>query len=356
MLLRSWRVARSVLAAALAVPAVGVSACGGGAGSAASGAGTTPALVGGTIVARVGDRAITKAMVERWTGVIRREGAFIGLRGEPHGTPKQRALALLITSDWLIGEAARQGVAISRDELGEGVANRRHEISEFGKYLRDTGQTTAGVEFEVEAELAAEAIREKLSHQARRFTAAEVTSFYRHNPGLFTSEERVTELIENLSSVASANALVDRVGSGRGFTSMAIHEGVTHSLALMRSPEKAQIVNAIFLARPGIVSRPLLLNGSWTVFVVRKVIPGTVRPLGRVREAVGVRLRESRERALAREFDGRYAARWKARTSCRPEYVGPGCPQFAGQLGIYEDPFSSKQRALVGEPLSPFPL
>jgi hypothetical protein len=301
---------------------------------------------------------MSKATVDHWIGVIRREGAFIGLRGEPHGTLKQRALALLITSDWLIGEAARQGVLVSVRMVDEGLANRQREITEFKKYLHETGQTLAGVKLEITAELAAEALRQKLAARAGRLTPREVVSFYHNNPRLFTTEERITELIEGMPSAAAATALVHRMGSGQRFAELAIHEGVTFDPAVMRTPEKAQLVNAIFTSRPGVVSRPLLVNRSWAVFVVRQVIPGRIKPLADARAAVllRLRLRESRELALVREFDSYYTARWEARTSCRPEYIGPGCPQFAGRLGVYEDPFSTKERALLSEPLSPLSL
>jgi hypothetical protein len=311
---------------------------------------------GSVTVARIGNDAISRSTLDHWIGVIKHSAAFVDLRGAPRGTPKEQALALLISSHWLISEAARQGVAVSAGALKDGLSERKREVADFPRYLRETGQTLAGIKFEVTAELAAEALRQKLARRAGRVTPHELVRFYRHNPQLFTTERRITELIEGLNSVAEATALVRRVGSGTGFAKVAFHEGVTHSAALMRTGEKAQLVNAIFTTPPGVVSRPLLVTKSWALFLVRRVIPGRVEPYADVREDVILRLRESRERLLAREFDRSYKAYWEARTSCSAGYVGPGCPQFGKPLGVYEDPFSTKEGALPAEPMDPSPL
>ena len=94
------------------------------------------------------------------------------------------------------------------------------------------------------------------------------------------------------------------------------------------------------------------MHHSWAVFVVRKVIPGKIKPLAQVRPEVLERLDERRQQEIASSFDRYYTPRWKALTSCRPGYVGPGCLQDSQPLGAYEDPFSARQRLLLSEPLS----
>src|SRR5690242_20128307 len=82
---------RWLCAAALALSAASLLACGG--------------ISGNAIVLRVGDQRVSKATVDHWAEVIGRGGAFNGFRGPPpHGTPERRALTLLISSNWLIGE------------------------------------------------------------------------------------------------------------------------------------------------------------------------------------------------------------------------------------------------------------
>jgi hypothetical protein len=301
-------------------------------------------------VVRVGDQAISKATVDHWANVIRRGGAFSGFRGKPDGTDKQRALALLISSDWLIGEAARQGTPVAEATVEQALAEREHEGGEFQKRLRATGQTVAGIKLEMRAELAAEAVREKLAEQADDVTQQEVLDFYRQNRRLFsTSEVRVTDLLENQPSPAAATAFVSRAGTGRRFAKVAYHEQVTSSPGFTRTPEKARLVNAIFSARPGVVSQPMPLNGHWTVFVVRRVLPERPESFAQAQIEATKRLRVIRQKGLKAKFDREFTALWRSRTKCESGYVGPGCPQSAAVLGVYEDPFSRRAHPMLAE-------
>ena len=248
------------LAAALVTCAVGLTACGG--------------LSENAVIVRIGGAAITKATVDHWTRVIEHGGPVSGFRGAPrHGSARQRALALLISCHWLIGEAALQGLPVSGAVIDEALT-QREQGSEFRKRLRATGQTLADTRLELGAEIAVEAVREELASRAGQFTQRDVAEYFHKNPSRFRSlEVRMTDLIESLPSQSAAMALVRRIGTGLRFAKRAIHEPVTRTPGYMETPEKARLVNAIFAARPGVVSRPMPLSGAWTVFVVRRVIP-----------------------------------------------------------------------------------
>jgi len=314
---------------------------------------------GSAIVVRVGEQAISKATVDHWTRVVGRGGAFEGSRGKPkHGSARERALALLISSNWLIGEAARQGVPIARAAVEESLARRSGVSGGLPSRLRIAGQTKAGLEFETKAEMAFEAIRETLAERADQVTKRETLTFYRENRQKFTTPEvRITDLVENLPSRETAEHVVARVGAGARFTNAAVyHERVTPAAAEGYIAGKKELVKAIFSAGVGVVSPPLPLNGHWTVFVVRKVIPGRPETFPEARAEATFRLRVARQRALKGRIEREYLARWKARTKCVSGYVAPGCPQFARRLGDYEDPFSPAAHpalAELGAPTTP---
>jgi hypothetical protein len=307
---------------------------------------------GNTTVVRIGDHAISKAAVVHWTDVLERQGGFTGYRGEAIGTPRQRALAVLISSDWLIGEAAQQGVPVSEDAVQKALRDREAENTELRAQIRQTGETLADLKLELRSELAAEALRGKLAKRASRIVPAEVVSFYRENPSLFGTGVRVTDLIEGQSSAAAARAAAPGLGTHRSIGGEAIREHVTREPWFTRSPEKVRAIDEIFAARPGVVGTPVLMNRSWAIFIVRKVIPGKTQPFAKARAEAASRLNERRQERFASEFDRYFTARWKARTSCQAGYVGPGCPQYGRPLGAYEDPFSTQLHLLVSEPLS----
>jgi hypothetical protein len=325
---RAW-----VVAIASSCVLVGLSSCGGDRENSA--------------VVRIDGQLIGKATVEHWTEVIRRGGGFTGLRGEPRGTPRQRALSLLISCTWLADEAARRGVAASRKAIDRALVERKEadQGAEFQEQFDTTGQTLADTRREVTAELDLEAIRRQLARRAVRISQQAIAAFYHRNIRLFrTPEVRVVDLIEQQPSAAAALALVERIGSGRRFEQAAYHERVSRGAGVSSSREKATVVKAIFAARIGVVSRPMMLGHRWTVFVVRRAIPPSVKPLANVHRKILLRLRSRRERELATRFSREYTTRWVARTRCQPTYVVAGCSQSTGQVGVYEDPFAESAR------------
>jgi hypothetical protein len=296
---------------------------------------------GSSVVVRVGNHPITKTTVEHWVSVIKRGGTFSGFRGPPpSGTPHRRALAFLISSTWLIAEAASKGVSAPGEVIDAALTERQHGGGEFAKRLRATGQTITDIKLEMRAELAIEAIRKKLAAEARRVGRPEVVRFYRQHSSLFRAPESRDVEVAGAASSAAAKALVRRVGAGDGFARVANRKTILPIPYVQRTPEEASVARAMFAARPGVVSEPMTIDHNWIVFVVRKIMPSRLKPLASARGEVIEQLARLREQALAQRFDREYRARWVAKTKCEPGYVVPGCARSAAALGAYEDPFS----------------
>lgn len=328
-MVREW-VCKSVVLIAFASLALGIVACGGGDAS--------------EVVVRVGSIGITASAVDHWTRVVERGGAFTGFRGAPReANSRERALTLLISSYWLIGEAERRGLSVSNEAVRAAIAEREQAegAGELRKRLADVGQTSAGLELEIRAELALEAIAEALSDEAARIDASDLLAYYRRNIGLFSAPRAwIVDIVEGLPTAAAAKALVRRVGTGREFTKLAIHKHIRDTPGVLTGPvAKKNVDRAIFSARPGAVSRPMRLNGGWAVFVVRKLLPPEPMSLASVRGTVLKRLRASRVQSTKAQFGEEFVQRWRSRTICRPGYVAPGCSERSGDLGSYEDPF-----------------
>jgi hypothetical protein len=321
------------LACALAVAAA-LTVCAGCGGEAKS-----PAVV------RVGAAQVDRATVEHWTRVFTRGQAIGGFDDEAQGSPSQRALALLISASWLRGEAAAQGVAPSRGAVEQALNDRREANgeAEFKESLRAAGQTVADVTLELEAELAATAIRRKVISQSPAVTEAEVADYYRRNSHQFRNpEKRTAELIEDLPSPAAATALVARIGTGSKFSKRALHENLQINAGERLEPDIERSIHAVFRARPGVVSAPIGLNGHWAVFIVRKITPSSLKPLAKVRPAILTHLTEQHRAATLSAFTSSYRTRWTAKTSCQPAYVVQGCAQYAGPARPQANPFPSE--------------
>jgi hypothetical protein len=297
----------------------------------------------GPAVVEVGQTTIGKASVSHWTRVVQLGGTVGRLHGEQHGSPQQRAVAFLISSRWLTEEARREGFSAPDSAVGHALAERKEANGAviFEEELHATGQTVSDVKLEIGVELALEAIRHRLASQTINVTPAEATTFYTtHRQQFVIPELREVDLIERLASPAAANALVRSIGSGPRFAKRALHEKVKRKLEGSVPATKRAVVEAIFSARTGQVSRPMRLGTGWTVFVVRKVIPAKLTPFAKVQVEITQFLRAQRRREALARFEREYTARWTARTSCRPGYVVQGCKQYSGSRVAEEDPFA----------------
>jgi hypothetical protein len=315
----------------LAAVAVGTLGCGGQARS--------------PVAVRVGDSAISEATVAHWARVIATGNRVEGFAAGGQGEPRQRALELLIAAAWLRGEAHALGIAPSSRAVDDALEQRREAngAAEFEQGLRAAGQTIDDVRLEVEAKLAAAAIRREVFARVPAVSDAEVLAYYRaHRAQFRVPGKRTVDLLEGLPSRAAARAIVGRIGIGARFTQRAFHEVLQPPSGARTEPDIERVTRAIFAAGVGVPSRPLRLNGHWTVFVVRKVVPTSFRSPRAVRGEIVMRLgARRREQALA-AFSGSFSARWAARTRCHTGYVVPGCAQYAGAARPRLDPLMNE--------------
>ncbi len=314
-------VALAVLLAVLTT--VGLSSCG--------------SAAGGPVAMRVGGSATSSATVDRWARAIERGDAVGGFENETHGTARQRALAALIAAEWLRGQAAAEGVAPSAAVVARALSERRaaNGSGEFAQSLHASGRTIADVELEIEAELAAAAIHQKLMARIAPVTQAEVADYYKRHQGRFRIPEvRVVDLVENLPSRAAAAALVSRIGIGPRFTARANHERLLRGYESIPGtpPDIVRVAHAIFAAPRGVASAPTRLSRHWIVFVVRSVASPSFEPLSKARPRIVALLEASHRSETAATFAAEFRRRWTARTSCGAGYVVPGCVQYTGPL------------------------
>lgn len=288
------------------------------------------------VAVRVGDSTITKETVDRWMSVmapehfvpdpprfaacIARQVAFspqsiaAAIKQEcrqQYQALKHRALSALISSQWLIDEAAALGLKVSG---------------------RGAGPTAAQV--------AAADIRQVLTQGEAKISPAQVVAYYGHNIKRFERpEKRFFELFQPLLSAAAARKAMREVAHGRSRSKLAIRESLDrHDLADV-VPWKRGIEKAIFAAKPHTLVGPLRLRSFWGFFEVTRVIPRAVKPLVRVRHAIQQQLAGEQQRSTLASFIGAWRRKWIARTDCSPGYVVQKCRQYRGHRAP-EDPLA----------------
>jgi hypothetical protein len=323
------------LAALLAI--VGLAAC--------SGARPDPAVI------RVGDKPITRRAVDHLTSVITRGALVANLTGSTQPGAREEALALLIGSAWLQGEAARAGLRPSDREIARLMQRQRSTAGSPGGFaasLKETGQTLTDVEAEARARWAAGVLKQRLRKAVDSSARAHVTdrviaAFYRaHLARYHVPERRYYDLYEQIPKHAEAEALARKLRRGEAIDRRPNKEKPFRSPNLLNSPEQAVAFRAVFAARKlNVVVGPLPLQGAWCLFILRRIVPARLQPLAEVRGSIDDKLRARVQRSERARLIAAYRARWRARTDCAPGYVVQKCRQYRGRLTPEPDPFGS---------------
>jgi Raf kinase inhibitor-like YbhB/YbcL family protein len=174
--------------------ALALSGCGGGSSTSTSTTSTTiasgsgvssqAALASGETVATVDRTPIAKATFAHWLAVTT---ALSGSSSQGTGSSgqalKDRVLGFLISSQWLLAEAAAEGISVSEaavhKRLAEVQSKQFKKPAELQKYLAKSGETQADLLLRIKLELLESAISQRVT--AAKHTAAEkravLTSF-----------------------------------------------------------------------------------------------------------------------------------------------------------------------------------
>ena len=254
-------------------------------------------------VVRIATAAINKATVDHWARAIALGSAVEGVAGRSSSTPRQKALEFLISANWAIRAAAERGLEISDSAVERGLKERVEASpngrSEFEEEIAATGQTLADVKLEVKTALASARLRDFVSKRVSPVTQAQIADYYRRHLRSFRiPDRRWVDLIQEIHSYAHAVALARQLGPGERFAKVAMRELVRRDTPYEDAHHdwKAPMLHAIFATPPGRVGGPVSFHYRWVLLVVRKLVPGSIKPLGKVRAEISERLSEERHR------------------------------------------------------------
>jgi len=298
------------------------------------------------VAVRVGQVPITTTTVEHWMSTL--AGGRIPSEPSRRQALRRQALDFLISSEWLISEAARDHLRLADAEV-ESSLKRKQRASfpggeaELHEFLTTTGQTPADMTLEARAELASAKIRQLLVSRESPITQKEITGYYnRHQQRFLVPEQRAVQ-ITNRKSAAEVDTLKRSLESGKSFASFSQQESFVLSPAAYSTSRGSDslLTRAIHSARTNVLTGPVKQRVDYYLFVVTRIIPAREQGLAQVQNAIRQQLAaEQRQRSLA-AFIAAWRARWTARTDCRTGYVVRKCRQYhASGVTPPEDPYS----------------
>jgi parvulin-like peptidyl-prolyl isomerase len=265
---------------------------------------------------------------------------------------REEVLDRLITDDWVIGGARELGVDVSSQRLAADLASlkRTHfpTPARFHAYLAKSGQTVGDLLLAERVQLDNEAIRAAIAGKVRSVTQAQIAQYYAQNKKQYHVPETRDVEIVGTPTPAQTQAAKREIASGKSFASVAkqqttaqpfhSEDGVVLGLVsgLYREPS---LNNAIFTARPGVLSGVIKTVIGYYVFRVRRIHPAYQETLAQATPGIRKALPAERQDKALVGFIKDWRVKWIARTDCSLGYVVGRCRQSKASPTA-EDPYT----------------
>jgi foldase protein PrsA len=345
---------------ATAAAAVVVAGCGGG--------------IPGDSVATVDGKSITKASYNHWLSIAAKSGGQTGAsipkppdfkeciaqkrkslpkpaKGQPTTTDAQlktqckseydalrdQVLQLLISFQWIEGEAKKQDVKVTDAEVKKQFETQRKasfpKDADYQKFLKQSGQSEADILQRVKLDLLSNKIREKITKGLDNVSDAEITKYYNENKSRFAQPERRDLLVVLTKTKAKADEAKAAIEGGQAFGAVAKEFSIDPSSkaqggklpAVAEGQQEQAFDKAIFSAKKGVLTGPVKTQFGYYVFKVTKVTPATQQSQQQASATIKQLLASQKQQKALDTFVKSFTKRWKDKTECRKGYQTTDC-------------------------------
>jgi foldase protein PrsA len=344
---------------ALAVPAVVAAGCGG---------------VPGNAVATVDGNEITKAAFDHWLGVAAKSGGQQAnqipkppeftecvankrktlpepAKGQPKTTDEQlktqckqeyealrdQVLQLLISFEWIQGEAEDLGVKVTDEEVKKQFETQKKasfpKEEDFQKFLKDSGQSLEDIMLRVRLDVLSNKIREKVTKGKDQVSDAEVKKYYDENKQRFAQPERRDLLVVLTKTKAKADQAKSAIEGGQSWKAVSKRFSIDQAskaqggklAAVAKGQQEKALDDAVFSAGKGKLTGPVKTQFGYYVFQVSKVTPASQQTLEEAKTTIKQLLASQKQQKALDEFVKDFRDKWKDKTECRENYITQDC-------------------------------
>jgi foldase protein PrsA len=253
---------------------------------------------------------------------------------------KREVLGFLISSQWILGEAASLGVKVSDAEVKKQFVKIRTQqfpsTAEFEKFLTTSGQTVSDLLLRVKLNMLSQKIQQKISKAKVNVTQAQIQKYFNENQSRYSvPEKRTVELILTKDE-GGAKSAKKEIESGKSFASVAKAKSLDPAsnkkgglLGEVSKGQQEQTLDAaIFSAQKNTLSGPVKTSFGYYIFEVLGTKAGSQQSLASVQAAIKQQLTATQQQAALSKFVKNFKKKWKAKTDCRASYVVEDCKQY----------------------------
>jgi parvulin-like peptidyl-prolyl isomerase len=254
-------------------------------------------------------------------------------------------LGFLISSEWVLGEAAHLGVKVTDKEVEKQFATVKNEQfpkpAEFEKFLKTSGQTVSDLLLRVKLNLLSTKIQQKISKTKIKISQAEIEKYYNENKQHFGTPEKRTIAIVLTKTEAQAKKAKQEIGSGKSFASIAKADSIDPTsksnggviVGVVKGQEEAALDSAIFSAKPNVLGGPVQTPFGYYIYEVKSISKGSQQTLAEAQASIKQQLTSTKQSTALTSFVSGFKKKWTAKTICRSGYVVMDCKSYVAPKG-----------------------
>jgi parvulin-like peptidyl-prolyl isomerase len=256
-------------------------------------------------------------------------------------TLRETVLDRLITNEWLIGGGRELGLKVGEAEVRQNIAEfkKRNYPTEakFRGYLTSSGQTPGDLIFQTRVEFLSQGIRNAIKQKVGAFPDSRIAAYYNAHKRLYVVPETRDFEIARTKTRGEALRVKREIASGKSFSTVVkrlpLKQPIFSKAGLVKNLKSGvynepPLNDAIFRARPGVLSGPIRIFLGWYVFEVKRIHPSRQKPLSEVEASIEKTLPEKLQQQALVAYIKAWRKRWTARTDCAANYVVRRCKQF----------------------------
>jgi foldase protein PrsA len=254
-------------------------------------------------------------------------------------------LGFLISSEWVLGEAANLGVKVTDKEVEKQFATVKNQqfpkAAEFDKFLKSSGQTVSDLLLRVKLNLLSTKIQQKISKAKINITQAQIEKYYNENKQHFGTPEKRTIAIILTKTEAQAKKAKQEIESGKSFASVAKAVSIDPTsktnggviVGVVKGQEEAALDSAVFTAQPNVLSGPVKTPFGFYIYEVKSISKGSQQTLAQAQASIKQQLTSTKQSTALTTFVANFKKKWTAKTVCRSGYVVMNCKSFKAPKG-----------------------
>src|SRR5829696_921624 len=248
-----------------------------------------------------------------------------------------QVLQLLISFEWIEGEAKEMDVKVSDAEVKKSFDKQKKEAfpkeADFQKFLKDSGQTEEDILKRVRLDTLSNKIREKVTKGKDKVTDAQIEAYYNKNKARFAQPERRDLRIVLTKDKAKAEQAKKAIEGGQSFKSVAKKYSIDEASkaqggklpAVAKGQQEKALDTAIFKAKKGELVGPVKTQFGYYVFDVSKITPASQQTLAQAKATIKQTLASQNQQKALDKFVKSFRKRWKEKTDCREGYRTQDC-------------------------------